>query len=103
MLDSFRLILSSNSESEADFFKCKLIKDKRRVFVSTLKSEFLAVSDYRQFIEMADSRINYKIYNVKCRGNNDSIISLLVLRISHFRGRCESVRSMENTRSGRSE
>ena len=52
---------------------------------------------------MADSWINYKIYNVKCSGNNDSIISLLVLRISHFRGRCKSVRRMEKTRSRRSE
>ena len=52
---------------------------------------------------MADSWINYKLYNVKCKGNNDSIISLPVLRISHFRGRCKSVRRMEKTRSRRSE
>ena len=52
---------------------------------------------------MADSWINYKLYNVKRKGNNDSIISLPVLRISHFRGRCKSVRRTEKTRSGRSE
>ena len=52
---------------------------------------------------MADTWINYKLYNVKCKGNNDSIISLPVVRISHFRGRCKSVRRMEKARSGRRE